>query len=62
MYTGELPLLSAGKWINAYEMPDSFKTMATGRLLGFSNLIAIAIVYPFLFLSNIPEPEEKSTQ
>ena len=49
VYRGITFIISGGKWINAYEMPDSFKTMATGRLLGFSNLIAIAIVVYLVF-------------
>jgi len=34
---------SGGKWVSAHQMPDSFKDIATGSLLGINNLIAIAI-------------------
>ncbi|MBW5446859.1 ABC transporter permease [Cohnella sp. CFH 77786] len=35
---------SGGKWVSAHQMPDSFKNIATGSLLGINNLIAIAIL------------------
>ncbi len=49
VYRGITFIISGGKWINAYEMPDSFKEMATGRLLGFSNLITIALLVYLVF-------------
>jgi len=50
VYRGITFIISGGKWVSAYEMPDSFKEMATGRLLGFSNLITIALlVYLFFY-------------
>lgn len=35
---------SGGKWVSAHQMPDSFKQIATGSLLGINNLIVIAVV------------------
>jgi len=35
---------SGGKWVSAHQMPESFKAIATGSLLGINNLIMIAIV------------------
>ncbi len=49
VYRGLTFIVSGGRWVNAYEMPDDFKAMATGRLLGFSNLILIAIVVYIVF-------------
>ena len=42
-------LVSGGAWVSAYQMPDSFKRMATNRFLGINNLIVIAIVVYVLF-------------
>ena len=36
-------LVSGGAWVSAYQMPDSFKNMATGRFLGINNLIVISV-------------------
>jgi len=50
IYRGITFIISGGKWINAYEMPDSFKEMATGRWLGLSKLIYIVLaVYLFFY-------------
>jgi len=49
VYRGLTFMVSGGRWVNAYEMPDDFKAMATGRILGFSNLILIAIVVYIIF-------------
>lgn len=35
---------SGGKWVSAHQMPDSFKAIATGKLLGVNHLILIAVV------------------
>jgi len=40
---------SRGAWVSAYQMPDSFKRMATNRFLGINNLIIIAIVVYIVF-------------
>lgn len=49
VYRGITFLVSKGQWIDAHEMPESFKAMATGRVLGFSNLIAFALVVYVIF-------------
>jgi rhamnose transport system permease protein len=36
-------LVSGGAWVSAYQMPASFKRMATSRILGINNLIVIAV-------------------
>ena len=36
--------MSGGKWVSAHQMPESFKAIATGKVLGLNNLILIAIV------------------
>lgn len=35
---------SGGKWVSAHQMPESFKHIATGSILGINNLIFIAII------------------
>lgn len=42
-------LVSGGAWVSAHQMPDSFKRMATGRLLGINNLITIAVAVYIIF-------------
>ena len=42
-------LVSGGAWVSAYQMPASFKSMATSRFLGINNLIVIAIVIYIIF-------------
>jgi rhamnose transport system permease protein len=42
-------LVSGGAWVSAYQMPDSFKRMATSRILGINNLIVIAVAVYFVF-------------
>lgn len=49
IYRGITFIVSRGEWIDAHEMPESFKAIATGRVLGFSNLIAIALGVYVLF-------------
>ncbi len=36
-------VVSGGSWVSSYQMSTGFKAIATGRLLGFNNLIAIAV-------------------
>lgn len=53
IYRGLIFLYSQGKWINAFEMPTSFRQLAKGTPLGVPNLILFAIlvaaaVYYFL--------------
>ncbi|MEI7027782.1 ATP-binding cassette domain-containing protein [Paenibacillus sp. y28] len=38
-----------GKWVSAHQMPDSFKAIATGTILGVNTLVFIAIVIYILF-------------
>ena len=42
-------LVSGGAWVSAYQMPDSFKRLATDRIFGINNLIVIAIVVFVVF-------------
>ena len=42
-------VVARGAWVSAYQMPDSFKQMATNRVLGINNLIIIAIVVYVIF-------------
>jgi rhamnose transport system permease protein len=53
VYRGAVFLYSEGTWINAFEMPQSFKLLAKGTPLGLPNLVIIAIavaliIYYFL--------------
>ena len=42
-------VVSGGAWVSAYQMPDSFKRLATNRILGINNLIIIAVVVFIIF-------------
>jgi rhamnose transport system permease protein len=42
-------LVSKGAWVSSYQMSDGFKKLATGTLLGVSNLIVIAVVIYLAF-------------
>jgi rhamnose transport system permease protein len=53
IYRGAVFLYSEGNWINAFELPHSFKVLAKGTPLGLPNLvifalIVAAIIYYFL--------------
>jgi rhamnose transport system permease protein len=53
IYRGAIFLYSKGNWINAFELPHSFKVLAKGTPLGLPNLVIFAlivatIVYYFL--------------
>ncbi|WP_018526358.1 ABC transporter permease [Alkalispirochaeta alkalica] len=37
-------VISGGRWVSSYQMSDSFKRIATGRILGVNNLIVIALL------------------
>ncbi|MCD8349606.1 MAG: ABC transporter permease, partial [Planctomycetaceae bacterium] len=37
------------RWVSAYQMPDSFKDMATGRWMGIRHYILIAVVFYLVF-------------
>lgn len=45
VYRGITYMVSGGAWVSAYQMPASFKAVATGRLLGINNLVLIAILF-----------------
>lgn len=49
VFRGVTFLISGGKWVSAYQMSDSFKSIATGSMLGINNLIVIAIVIYIIF-------------
>lgn len=44
IYRGAVFLYSQGTWINAFEMPRTFKLLAKGTPLGIPNLILFAVV------------------
>lgn len=44
VYRGLTFMVSGGKWVSAYQMPESFKQIAIGRILGINTLILIAII------------------
>jgi rhamnose transport system permease protein len=48
VYRGAVFLISGGDWVSAHQMPDSFKTIATGTVgigpIQINNLVAIAAV------------------
>jgi rhamnose transport system permease protein len=44
VFRGLTFMVSGGKWVSAYQMPDSFKSIATGSILGINTLIFIAIL------------------
>lgn len=49
VYRGITYMISKGEWVDAAEMPLSFKRIATGSILGINNLIFIAIVTYIIF-------------
>lgn len=55
IYRGAVFFYSRGTWVNAFEMPQSFKVLAKGTPLGIPNLIIIALVVVgivYLFLGH----------
>lgn len=55
IYRGAILILSAGKWVNAYELPESFIAMAKDYTFGIPNLIWIALaimIIGYFFLSH----------
>lgn len=48
VYRGSTFMVAGGEWINAHQMPESFKAIATSNILGINTLIFIAIIV-FLF-------------
>lgn len=49
IYRGVTYITSGGKWVSANQMPQSFKNIATGNVLGINNLIFIAIILYIIF-------------
>ena len=37
-------VVSGGRWVSSYQMPEAFKAIATGRTLYLNNLVVIALV------------------
>ena len=46
---GATYVVSGGAWVSAYQMPDSFKHLATDSILGVNNLIVIAVLVFIVF-------------
>lgn len=49
IFRGLTFMVSGGKWVSAYQMPASFKGIATGSFLGINNLILIAVITYLIF-------------
>lgn len=49
VFRGVTFLASGGKWVSAYQMPASFKSIATGSILGINTLVFIAIIIYIVF-------------
>ncbi len=55
VFRGMTYMASGGKWVSAHQMPDSFKGIATGSVLGINTLILIAIfiyIVMYYFISH----------
>lgn len=44
VFRGLTYIISGGKWVSAYQMPDSFKAIGTTKVFGINILILIAVV------------------
>ncbi|PXV62551.1 rhamnose transport system permease protein [Halanaerobium congolense] len=49
IFRGITFLISGGRWVSAHQMPDSFKSISTGNLLGLNNLVVLAIIIYIVF-------------
>lgn len=49
IWRGFTYVISGGAWVDAAEMPDSFKQLARGTILGIPNLIFIVIIVALIF-------------
>ena len=49
VFRGLTYIVSGGKWISAYQMPDNFKAIGTTRVLGINILIIMAIIIFVVF-------------
>ena len=55
VFRGLVFFYSQGSWVNAFELPQSFKSFALGTPLGIPNLVIVAIVFAlivFYFLNH----------
>jgi len=49
IYRGITFIISGGKWVNAHQMPESFKNMTRQSILGINTLILFAVVIYIIF-------------
>lgn len=49
VFRGLTYIVSGRRWVSAYQMPDSFKDMATGRWMGIRHYILIAAAFYVVF-------------
>lgn len=58
IYRGLIFVFSQGQWVNSYEMPDAFRTLAKGSPLGIPNIILAAAIIALLiyFFLNYTRP------
>jgi rhamnose transport system permease protein len=42
-------MVSGGQWVSAYQMPEGFKALATGRIFGVNNLVVTAVIVYLMF-------------
>jgi rhamnose transport system permease protein len=49
VYRGITFVVSGGKWVSAYQMPESFKGIATSSVMGINTLFFIAIIIYIVF-------------
>ncbi len=49
VFRGLTYIVSGRRWVSAYQMPDSFKDMATGRFMGVRHYIIIAALFYIAF-------------
>lgn len=47
-YRGITYMIAGGEWVSAHQMPESFKNIATSKILGINSLIFIAVII-FIF-------------
>lgn len=49
VYRGLTYMVSKGRWVSAYQMPEGFKGIATGSILKINTLVFIAIIIYIIF-------------
>jgi len=49
IYRGFVFIISKGQWINAHQMPEGFKQLTRGSILGIPSLIFIALITSLFF-------------